>query len=300
MKAEKLVRIEGDSNQWSVAITRQTIQRIISHPNPKAKTGDMIALWMFYAYTARWQEVNQPKATTSYTAKGLRWSQERVKKTKNLLKGLGLIEDAVRKDASGKVVGWYIRVFHLASSHSTENPGGGEHGDKCSRSIRLNAQGKKSEESEGTVSLKPRFFSVLKAKQEAGGTEIGKRASSKQRGVSSQMKPRLSFKEREDCSAAPQSSAPTKVSHAGQRAALADFPEPHPDSIPSRLEFDEFLSENMLFSVLEHRPQIYEELTSTKWARWCSKSLRWKRIRNWKNFIYGLDSKILSSESGLS
>lgn len=134
----KEILLEGDPNQWSVAITRQTITRILGSEDKNK--GDMLALWMFYAYTARWQHVNQAKATTAYTAKGLGWTEERERKSKKELITMGLIQDAVRKDESGKAVGWFIRVFHLAS-HTPLFPECGKSGDKCSRNGNLNAQG---------------------------------------------------------------------------------------------------------------------------------------------------------------
>jgi hypothetical protein len=134
----KEILLEGDPNQWSVAITRQTFTRILG--SEKKNKGDMLALWMFYAYTARWQHVSQAKATTGYTAKGLAWTEERVRKAKRELVAMDLVQDAVSKDGDGKAVGWFIRVFHLAT-HTPLFPEGGKSGDKCSRMGILNAQG---------------------------------------------------------------------------------------------------------------------------------------------------------------
>lgn len=110
---ESLVLCEDDSNQWSVGITRQTIERILKSGEPDP--GDMIALWMFYAYTCRWQHQTRAKATTAFTAKGLGWSEPRVRKVKASLVALGLVQDVRDQDeTTGQVQGWYIKVFHLA------------------------------------------------------------------------------------------------------------------------------------------------------------------------------------------
>ena len=102
-------RIEDDASAWQVGITRATIQRILACRNGKANPGDMISLWMFYACTARWQQVNRPRATTGYTAKALCWPESRVRRTKAGLKKLQLIEDATTEDATtGQITGWYI------------------------------------------------------------------------------------------------------------------------------------------------------------------------------------------------
>lgn len=76
--------------------------------------GDLISLYTFYYYTAKWQKTNQPKASISYVAKGLHWNKDKVIKVKRQLEELGLIEEIRRVDEnSGKVLGWYIRIVDL-------------------------------------------------------------------------------------------------------------------------------------------------------------------------------------------
>lgn len=84
--------------------------------------GDAIALYVFYYDVAKWQDTIQIKATTSYVAKGLKWSQARVRKSKEVLIKLGLIEDITTKDAiSGLLVGWYIKInYYLWNNHPHE------------------------------------------------------------------------------------------------------------------------------------------------------------------------------------
>jgi len=63
---------------------------------------ELIALYLFYYYTAKWQKTNQPKCTTEYVAGGLRWGIQKVQKVKSRLIHLGLIQDiAPRK--GGKI-----------------------------------------------------------------------------------------------------------------------------------------------------------------------------------------------------
>lgn len=107
-------------------------------------TTDMIALWMFYAYTCRWQQTNQARATVSFASRGLKLSEDRVKKARNALKELGLISDVQARDAEGKLSGWYVRVRHLArpvKNHPLENPPTGYSPPKCSRTLNGNALG---------------------------------------------------------------------------------------------------------------------------------------------------------------
>ena len=71
---------------------------------------------------------NQPKATTDYAAKGLKWGLDKTRKNKKYLVNLGLIQDVQDKDKqSGKVKGWYIKINYLwkQENHPIDFPGGG-------------------------------------------------------------------------------------------------------------------------------------------------------------------------------
>lgn len=71
---------------------------------------DLIGLYTFYYYTAKWQRTNQVRAVTGYVAKALNWTEERVQKRKNSLRSLGLIEDIRTRTNGGKMGKNYIRV----------------------------------------------------------------------------------------------------------------------------------------------------------------------------------------------
>jgi hypothetical protein len=92
------------------------------------KPSDLIALYTFYYYTAKWQKTNQPKATISYVAKGLGWGEQRVRSAKTRLRKLGLLEDVRQVDPkSGKSVGWYIKLQFIwkKENHPHSLPQGG-------------------------------------------------------------------------------------------------------------------------------------------------------------------------------
>jgi uncharacterized phage protein (TIGR02220 family) len=111
-----------------VILTKQTIDAFLKTENP----ADVIALYIFYYYTAKWQKTNQPKCTTNYVANGLKWSEARTRKIKKELLNLGLIENISVKDESGKISGHYIRLNYiikpstLEEIHRVENPQGGK------------------------------------------------------------------------------------------------------------------------------------------------------------------------------
>ena len=93
-----------------IIITKQTFDSFLATDIPS----DLIALYMFYYYTAKWQATNQPKCTTYYTAKALKWTEARVRRAKKELVSFGFIEDIQQKDnVSGKVTGCYIKLNYI-------------------------------------------------------------------------------------------------------------------------------------------------------------------------------------------
>jgi hypothetical protein len=81
---------------------------------------DLIGLYCFYYYTAKWQKTNQVRATTNYTAKGLGWSAQKVRNNKNTLLALELIENIRMQDEQGRVSGYYIKVKFLWGKEAVE------------------------------------------------------------------------------------------------------------------------------------------------------------------------------------
>ena len=130
-----------------IILTKQTIDIFLKSDSP----GDLLALYSFYYYTAKWQGTNQPKCTTSYAARGLKWSEAKVRKAKRDLMSLGLIEDIVSKGADGKITSHYVRLRYiikqstLANLHTDEMPQGGkyntveEHGTNAFSADSVNA-----------------------------------------------------------------------------------------------------------------------------------------------------------------
>jgi len=90
-------------------LSKQTMDLLLKQDNP----ADLIGLYMFYYYTAKWQKTNQAKATTKYTAQGLQWGVGKLRAKKQKLIELGLIEEITRKGKDGKIKGWYIKINFL-------------------------------------------------------------------------------------------------------------------------------------------------------------------------------------------
>lgn len=75
---------------------------------------DLIALYLFYYYTAKWQKTNQPKATGEYCQNGLDMGFDRFNRAKKKLIELGLIESVKTNE------GWFIRISFIYSNKTIE------------------------------------------------------------------------------------------------------------------------------------------------------------------------------------
>lgn len=105
-----------DVNEEPIVFSKHVSDYLLSQP----KAGNLIALYFFYYYTAKWQKTNQPKATTEYVAKGLGWSDDFVRKYKNCLIDLKLIKNVVQKDEEGKIIGHFIKVNFIWSKEKVD------------------------------------------------------------------------------------------------------------------------------------------------------------------------------------
>lgn len=92
-----------------IILTKATMDKFLKEDNPS----DLIALYMFYYYTAKWQKTNQPKATIAYASKALKCSDVTIRKYKKRLSEIGLIEDICKKNKDGRVTGWYIKLNYI-------------------------------------------------------------------------------------------------------------------------------------------------------------------------------------------
>lgn len=93
-----------------IILTKQTLDIFLKQENPS----ELIALYTFYYYTAKWQQTNQIKCTTDYVAKGLHWNRHKVIRVKKQLLEFGLIEDArIVDETTKKVTGYYIKMNYV-------------------------------------------------------------------------------------------------------------------------------------------------------------------------------------------
>ncbi len=106
MKAE-------DIEHRPVIIFKGTYDLLLKQDEPLG----LIALYNFYYYTAVWQKTNQPKATTSYAAYGLKISKTRIRRYKAKLMALGLIEEVVeRSEDNSRIKYHFIKVKYYVGN----------------------------------------------------------------------------------------------------------------------------------------------------------------------------------------
>jgi len=92
------------------------------------KPPEVISLYCFYYYTAKWQKTNQPKASTNYVANGLRWSNDKVREVKQRLRRLRLIKDIQIRNKKGQITAHYIKINFLWSHDKVHHQDFPEHG----------------------------------------------------------------------------------------------------------------------------------------------------------------------------
>jgi hypothetical protein len=128
-------RVQEDSEEATVVgITLQTLQRLMS----QKKSDELLALYCFYAKTATIQKTQSIYSTTSFTAKGLGWNEDKVRRVKKRLIALKLVEDVPQeKGPSGKFGKPYLIVRYLKRTGPLDSGGPeigytGNGGVKCS------------------------------------------------------------------------------------------------------------------------------------------------------------------------
>ena len=102
-----------------IVISKVTLDIFLKQKRP----ADLIALYTFYYYTAKWQQTNQPKATDAYCMKGLEWGEKRLIGAKKKLIALGFIKPVKEKNkASGQITGFFIRINFIWNINKPQSP----------------------------------------------------------------------------------------------------------------------------------------------------------------------------------
>jgi hypothetical protein len=111
-----------DIAQELIIIPKQVFSILLQQEN----AGDLIALYSFYYYTAKWQNTTEPACANSYCMKGLRMGEDRFMRAKKKLVDIGLVAQVKRKTDIDK--GWYIKLLYDSTlpkepgKHGSYNP----------------------------------------------------------------------------------------------------------------------------------------------------------------------------------
>jgi len=101
-----------------IVVSKSIIDRFLQDEKDNA---NLLMLYTFYYYTAKWQRTNQPKATITYVSQGLHWTEDKVRRVKHKLINMRLIEDTVLRRDDNKIEGHYIKV-NFIWCHPPLNP----------------------------------------------------------------------------------------------------------------------------------------------------------------------------------
>lgn len=116
-------KIMYDSGNEPLVTSKVTFDILLKEDSP----ADLIALYHFYYYTAKWQKTMRVKATTLYVAKGLKWTKKRVQKNKKILESLGFIDSLIsRNDNNTAISAHYINVHLIWQTNGSGNVPGSE------------------------------------------------------------------------------------------------------------------------------------------------------------------------------
>lgn len=111
---ERIKRINNDCNTYftypikeePIVLSMSLLNLLLNEPDPAT----LIALYVFYYYTAKWQRTNQPKATDKYCMDGLAIGYTKLHQAQETLIRLGLIEKFCNRDSAGRIKNWYIKI----------------------------------------------------------------------------------------------------------------------------------------------------------------------------------------------
>jgi hypothetical protein len=98
-KEEQQVSVDYDFNKEPLSISQQIMNAML---DDEKYSIELIGLYAFYYYTAKWQRTSVIKALNIYTAKKLKIGVNRVSLLKKRLIELGLIKDVIKRDIEGR------------------------------------------------------------------------------------------------------------------------------------------------------------------------------------------------------
>jgi hypothetical protein len=106
-----------DQNEEPIVLSKHLLEILLQDPHPV----EVIGLYVFYYFQAKYQKTNQIWATTEFTANGLHWGIEKVRSVKTRLRNLGLIEDIQNREQNNIFGKWYIKINFIWTQRRTSD-----------------------------------------------------------------------------------------------------------------------------------------------------------------------------------
>lgn len=152
-----------------VHITGETIDFILRELGSEA-----LALYTAYAGIVQWQQTTTVKATTSFMAQRMKWSEDKVRKIKKLLVDNQYIEDIRKKDENHKIKGWYIQINYIVKSQRVGKARGWEKPEygKKGGQVLYKESSSALERKESALKESKVLISEVETSQEKGTNEI--------------------------------------------------------------------------------------------------------------------------------
>lgn len=106
LSSPKQETVQYDVNEEPIVLSKHLLEILLKDQSP----ADVIGLYTFYYFIAKYQKTNQVWATTQFVANGMHWGLEKTRAVKARLKGYGLIEDVQTKNEDNTFDKRYIKI----------------------------------------------------------------------------------------------------------------------------------------------------------------------------------------------
>ena len=114
-----------------IVLSKQTLDLFLEQKNSK----DLIAVYVFYYFTAKWQKTNQPWCADKFVMMGLKMGKKTFSEAKKFLMTEHFISKVPARDRKGKITKWYVKLNYIWKQssipemeidQSPQNPPSGE------------------------------------------------------------------------------------------------------------------------------------------------------------------------------
>ena len=106
---------ENTIDQDIIIVTTKTVEKLLS------VSPDSLSLYLFYIKNAKIQKTNSIWNTNTFGMKGLNWGNKRYNDAKKLLVDNGFIEETIRRNDKGQIIGHYLKINYIFGRETVED-----------------------------------------------------------------------------------------------------------------------------------------------------------------------------------